>query len=70
LREFFRINFGKEISENQTIFYGGSVKLDNALEILKVKGNDGISSGRGAMNPEYFIDMIKISSEFAGNKFN
>ena len=68
LRKFFRDNFGDKISEGQPIFYGGSVKPENALEILKVKGNDGISSGRGAMEPEYFIDIINISSEFVKNK--
>ncbi len=63
LRDFFKNNFGRAISENQIIFYGGSVKLDNAEEILKVSGNDGISSGRGAMDPKYFIEMIKIAAE-------
>ena len=63
LRGFFKDTFSEEVSNNQTIFYGGSVKLDNARKILKVCGNDGISSGRGAMDPEYFIEMIKIAAE-------
>ncbi len=69
LRKFFRDTFGDKISEGQPIFYGGSVNPANALEILKVKGNDGISSGRGAMDPDYFIDIIKISSKFAKDKY-
>ena len=62
LREFFRARFSDHISKNQTIFYGGSVKLDNSLEILKIDGNDGISSGRGAMEPGYFIEMIRVAA--------
>lgn len=68
LREFFKDNFGDKASVKQNIFYGGSVNLDNALEILKVRGNDGISSGRGAMEPEYFIDILKAASKFVKNK--
>ena len=68
LRKFFESKYGKDISENQIIFYGGSVKLENTIDILKIEGNDGISSGRGASNPDYFIDMIKLAIEFMNNK--
>lgn len=65
LRKYFNSNFGPDTSGRQFIFYGGSVRLDNAKEILKIRGNDGISSGRGAMDPQYFIKMIKIASKIS-----
>jgi triosephosphate isomerase len=68
LRKYFSSRFGVDILEKQLIFYGGSVRLDNAEEILKIRGNDGISSGRGAMDPQYFIKMIKIASRIAENR--
>ena len=59
LRNLFEKEYGKNISKEQIIFYGGSVKLSNALEILEIENNDGISSGRGALDPNDFIKIIK-----------
>jgi len=68
LRDFFISRFSEIVSRNQTIFYGGSVKLDNSLKILRIRGNDGISSGRGAMDPGYFIEMIKVAAAVSKNR--
>jgi triosephosphate isomerase len=61
LREFFNKEFGRGLGESQFIFYGGSVNIENAKEIIKIKGNDGIASSRGSLDPNYFIEMIKIA---------
>lgn len=63
LRELFKDWYGQKVSDDQFIFYGGSVNLSNAAQILKIKGNNGTSSGRGAMEPDYFIEMIKLAWE-------
>jgi triosephosphate isomerase len=68
LREIIKDNYDEEISKNQMIFYGGSVNLSNAAQILKIENNDGISSGRGALDPEQFIKILNIVIEFKTKK--
>ena len=68
LREIFKSEWGNGISRNQFIFYGGSVTAENAMQILTIENNDGISSGRGALDPEKFIEILKIAMEFKKNQ--
>jgi len=61
LRELLGDKFGKEVGENQIIFYGGSVNLENAREILKLDNNNGIFIGRAGLNFDFFTGMIKTA---------
>lgn len=45
------------------ILYGGSVKADNAKEILSLKNVDGILVGSGALNINDFCSMISDAQE-------
>lgn len=44
---------------SKEILYGGSVKANNAREILALESVDGILVGSGALNVDDFISMIK-----------
>lgn len=45
------------------LLYGGSVKVDNIEEILKLKSVDGVLVGSGSWKCENFIDMIDIAKK-------
>jgi len=61
LREIIEKEFGKSTGKNQIIFYGGSVSLESAYEILKIENNNGIFIGRAGLNYDYFKGMVKIA---------
>jgi triosephosphate isomerase len=50
--------FGREISENVSILYGGSVKPDNAKEIFSKPDVDGGLIGGAALNANDFFGII------------
>ena len=50
--------FGKEIAENVTILYGGSVKPDNAREIFSKPDVDGGLIGGASLQANDFIGII------------
>lgn len=57
VRKCISESFGKEISNNVSILYGGSVKPNNASEIFSKKDVDGGLIGGAALNA---IDFSKI----------
>ena len=56
--------FDSETAKEVHIIYGGSVKVENAMEILKVKGLDGLIVGGDSLNPESFYEIIISSQEY------
>ena len=62
VRKCISESFGKEISNNVSILYGGSVKPSNAVEIFNKKDVDGGLIGGAALNANDFIEIIKANS--------
>jgi triosephosphate isomerase len=50
--------FGRDIAENVSILYGGSVKPDNAKEIFSKPDVDGGLIGGAALNANDFFGII------------
>lgn len=49
------------------LLYGGSVKVDNVSDILKLQDVDGVLVGSAALSANDFCDMIAQAAEFANN---
>ena len=58
--------FGKEAANSLTIQYGGSVKPDNATDLLSQPDVDGALVGGASLKPDSFVKIIKSSP--AGKK--
>src|SRR5690606_27499012 len=58
IRNWICDNFSKEISEKIIIQYGGSVKPENAKELLSQKNIDGALVGGASLKAESFIGII------------
>jgi len=58
IRDVLNKNFGFSCGDVQRIIYGGSVFPETAKQLLSLKNNTGIFVGRGALNVNYFIQMI------------
>lgn len=59
IRELLRDHFSNEASEKMVIQYGGSVKGDNARELLSQNDIDGALVGGACLKAESFVDIIK-----------
>ena len=59
VRKCISESFGKEISNNVSILYGGSVKPNNASEIFSKKDVDGGLIGGAALNASDFSKIVK-----------
>ena len=51
--------YGKEVSENISILYGGSVKEENASNFFNMSDIDGALIGGASLNVEEFYNIIK-----------
>jgi triosephosphate isomerase len=58
IRETVLKAFGKEIAENVSILYGGSVKPDNAKEIFSKPDVDGGLIGGAALKADDFVAIV------------
>ena len=56
--------YGKTVSENARIQYGGSVKPENIESLIREKDIDGALVGGASLKEESFVDMIKRVSAF------
>ena len=65
IRKTIREMFDSKIAEDVHVLYGGSVKVENAMDILKVKGLDGFLIGGASLNPESFYEIIISSQEYS-----
>ena len=59
LREVLAGKYGKEVADNISILYGGSVKASNAKEIFSQPDVDGGLVGGASLIAEEFIAIIK-----------
>ncbi|MBA4251778.1 MAG: triose-phosphate isomerase [Chlorobiaceae bacterium] len=59
IRSLLKESFGQDISERIIIQYGGSVKPDNAKEILHQPNVDGALVGGACIKAESFLEIIK-----------
>ncbi len=54
--------FGKEVADSLTIQYGGSVKPENAAELLSQPDVDGALVGGASLKADSFAKIVKSSS--------
>jgi len=54
--------YGSEVSSQMPILYGGSVKADNAGEILKQNDVDGALVGGASLDPASFLAIIRSAN--------
>lgn len=65
IRTIIEEMFDSKAAKETHVLYGGSVKVENAMDILKVKGLDGFIIGGDSLNPESFYEIIISSQEYA-----
>ncbi len=58
IREIIAEIYNKEVSENLTILYGGSVKPENIDQLMKEKNIDGVLVGGACLKIDSFIRII------------
>ncbi len=58
IRKIFAEHFSKDLAHAAMVLYGGTVNADNALEIIKNGGVDGLLVGRASLTGE-FADLLK-----------
>jgi triosephosphate isomerase len=59
IRDILAKQWTAEAGDNMKILYGGSVKPDNAKELLNLEHVDGALVGGASLNPEDFIKIIR-----------
>ncbi|MEF9921873.1 MAG: triose-phosphate isomerase [Anaerovoracaceae bacterium] len=60
IRETLESLYDEEISDEITIQYGGSVKAENATEIMNMEEIDGALVGGASLNPSKFMDIVNF----------
>lgn len=68
IRGFMSGLFSEAIGDCMMILYGGSVKPENAKEILSQKDINGALVGGASLKPESFYELIRIASELKSKK--
>ncbi len=58
IRNKIQDTYGKEISENVIILYGGSVKPENAKELFEMSDIDGGLVGGASLKPDSFSKIV------------
>ena len=69
VRNLLSLSYGKEVSDLIRILYGGSVNKENGKEIIKIPDVDGLAVTRAALEPDDFIEFIKITEIEAKKRF-
>jgi triosephosphate isomerase len=64
IRAFLSISFGKEVGKTVRILYGGSVKPENATEILTTPNVNGLLVGGASLQAEMFLQIVHSSHKF------
>ncbi|QDU09557.1 triose-phosphate isomerase [Gimesia aquarii] len=65
LRNWLKDHYSAEIADSTRILYGGSVKPDNAKELLSQENVDGALVGGASLKAELFIPIIQAAVELA-----
>ena len=61
LRSLLEKNFSADLAEQTRILYGGSVKPENAGELMGIEDVDGALVGGASLDPKTFINIIKYN---------
>ncbi len=61
IRKLINSEYGKDVSEKIIILYGGSVKPENAYEIMSQNDIDGLLIGGASLKAESFIKILSLS---------
>ncbi len=59
IRNLLSERYGKNIADNTSIIYGGSVKPNSAREIFEKEDVDGGLIGGASLSPQDFIDIVR-----------
>lgn len=63
LRNWLAGRYNSEAAEQMRILYGGSVKSDNALELLQQADVDGALVGGASLKVEQFLPIIRVAQQ-------
>lgn len=63
IRGWLNREYGEDVSNSITVQYGGSVKPDNARELLSEPDIDGALIGGASLNSDSFCEIIKIAND-------
>jgi len=66
LRNWLRTRYNPAASERTRILYGGSVKADNALELLQQPDVDGALVGGASLKAASFLPIVRAGCQVAG----
>lgn len=66
LRKWLASHYNTESADAMRILYGGSVKPDNALELLNQSNVDGALVGGASLKSDQFIPIIEAARQIAG----
>ncbi|MDG2391084.1 MAG: triose-phosphate isomerase [Planctomycetaceae bacterium] len=58
LRKWLELHYSSEVAENTRILYGGSVKPDNAVELIGQPNVDGALVGGASLKADSFLGII------------
>ncbi|MBN2564731.1 MAG: triose-phosphate isomerase [Candidatus Eisenbacteria bacterium] len=53
--------FGRSAADETSVLYGGSVKPDNAAELMRQSEVDGVLVGGASLDPSSFVGIIKAA---------
>ncbi|SFV74792.1 Triosephosphate isomerase [hydrothermal vent metagenome] len=63
MQDIASIHTALKAKSSAPLLYGGSVKVNNAKEILSIENVDGILVGSAALNKDDFIQMIEFAQK-------
>ena len=61
IRDWIKTRFNKQISDTIRIQYGGSVKPDNAADLLKQPDIDGVLVGGASLKADSFTAIVRAA---------
>lgn len=61
VRSLIAQQYGQPLAETTAILYGGSVKPENALALLRCPNIDGALVGGASLDPEQFIAIVRTA---------
>ncbi|HPF08344.1 MAG: triose-phosphate isomerase [Candidatus Cloacimonetes bacterium] len=64
IRKWLADQYNKELADNLSILYGGSVKPQNLTELLAMPDIDGGLIGGASLDPESFLKMVDIAINY------
>lgn len=65
LREWLKEHYNAEVADQTRILYGGSVKPNNAAELLQQSNVDGALVGGASLKAEQFVPIIQAAWDLA-----